>query len=208
MAEEKTITIYGKLLAIQSELNAPKNQKNTFGGYNYRSCEDILEAVKPLLKKHNVTLILSDSMKETNNRVYVEATARLIDIDTQEFVFNTAYAREEETKKGMDGSQVTGASSSYARKYALNGLFCIDDNKDSDKTNVEEETHASEQAYVLKKGIQKDFGTITKEQKAQLLKLIPNVEGYLDFIGVPDLDSLSYAQAQATINMKAKKDNA
>ena len=209
MEEEKKITIYGKLLAIQSELNAPKNQKNTFGGYNYRSCEDILEAVKPLLKKHNVTLILSDSMKETNNRVYVEATARLIDIDTQEFVFNTAYAREEETKKGMDGSQVTGASSSYARKYALNGLFCIDDNKDSDKTNVEEEeTHASEQAYVLKKGIQKDAGTITKEQKAQLLKLIPNVDGYLEFIGVPDMDTLSYAQAQATINMKTKKDNA
>ena len=209
MAEEKKITIYGKLLAIQSELNAPKNQKNTFGGYNYRSCEDILEAVKPILHKNKVTLILSDSMKEIGNRVYVEATARLIDIDTQEFVFNTAYAREEETKKGMDGSQVTGASSSYARKYALNGLFCIDDNKDSDKTNVEEEeTHASEQAYVLKKGIQKDFGTITKEQKAQLLKLIPNVEGYLDFIGVPDLDSLSYAQAQATINMKTKKDNA
>lgn len=209
MAEEKKITIYGKLLAIQSELNAPKNQKNTFGGYNYRSCEDILEAVKPLLKKHNVTLILSDSMKETNNRVYVEATARLIDIDTQEFVFNTAYAREEETKKGMDGSQVTGASSSYARKYALNGLFCIDDNKDSDKTNVEEEeTHASEQAYVLKKGIQKDAGTITQEQKDQLKKLIPNLVGYLEFVGVPDIDTLSYAQAQATINMKTKKDNA
>lgn len=208
MAEEKKNTIYAKLLAIQSELNAPKNQKNTFGGYNYRSCEDILEAVKPLLKKHNVTLILSDSMKETTNRVYVAATARLIDIDTQDFVFNTAYAREEESKKGMDGSQVTGASSSYARKYALNGLFCIDDNKDSDKTNVEEETHTNEQAYVLKKGIQKDAGTITKEQKDQLVKLIPNIDGFLEFIGVPDMDTLSYAQAQATIDMKTKKDKA
>ena len=130
--------LYAKLLNIQAELNAPKNQKNTFGGYNYRSYEDILEAVKPLLKKYNVTLVLSDTIKEIGGRVYVEATARLLDVESDEFVFNTALAREEESKKGMDASQVTGASSSYARKYALNGLFCIDDNKDSDKTNVEE----------------------------------------------------------------------
>lgn len=207
MAEEKKITIYGKLLAIQSELNAPKNQKNTFGGYNYRSCEDILEAVKPLLKKHNVTLILSDSMKETNNRVYVEATARLIDIDTQEFVFNTAYAREEETKKGMDGSQVTGASSSYARKYALNGLFCIDDNKDSDKTNVadDEEEKPKPKKVEIPKGIQLDSGEYTKEQMDELKKLVPNLNGLVTYLGIPSIDTIGKEQAQAVIEAKRGK---
>jgi len=209
MAEEKKITIYGKLLAIQSELNAPKNQKNTFGGYNYRSCEDILEAVKPLLKKHNVTLILSDSMKETNNRVYVEATARLIDIETQEFVFNTAYAREEETKKGMDGSQVTGASSSYARKYALNGLFCIDDNKDSDKTNVEdeptEEAPKKPAKGVIPKGLQFDAGEVTKEQLEEIKKLVPSLDGMVTYLGIPSIDMLGREQAQAIIEAKRAK---
>ena len=207
MAEEKKITIYGKLLAIQSELNAPKNQKNTFGGYNYLSCEDILEAVKPLLKKHNVTLILSDSMKETNNRVYVEATARLIDIDTQEFVFNTAYAREEETKKGMDGSQVTGASSSYARKYALNGLFCIDDNKDSDKTNVadDEEEKPKPKKVEIPKGIQLDAGECTKAQMDELKKLVPNLNGLVEYLGIPSIDVIGKEQAQAVIEAKRGK---
>lgn len=125
-------SILSKLLAIQQDLKAPKNQKNTFGGYNYRSCEDILEAVKPLCKQHGCVLTLSDEVIAVGNRVYVKAGASLIDIETGDSCSNTAFAREAETKKGMDDSQITGTASSYARKYALNGLFCIDDTKDAD----------------------------------------------------------------------------
>lgn len=126
-----------KLLFIQQELNVPKNQYNSFGGYNFRSCEDILNAVKPLLNDLDLILILSDELIQVGERYYIKATAKLIDENGQ--IENVAYAREEETKKGMDGSQITGASSSYARKYALNGLFLIDDVKDSDTTNVGEQ---------------------------------------------------------------------
>ena len=119
-----------KLLDIQVELKAPKSQFNSFGKYNYRSAEDILEAVKPLCKKHDATLTITDEIIMVGERYYVKATARLISDDGE--VSTTAYAREDENKKGMDGSQITGAASSYARKYALNGLFCIDDTKDAD----------------------------------------------------------------------------
>lgn len=119
---------------IQQELKAPKGQYNGFGKYNYRSCEDILEAVKPLLAKYDAVLTLSDEMVPIGDRIYVKATAELSAIQGTEITTKiaTAYAREDESKKGMDGSQVTGAASSYARKYALNGLFCIDDTKDAD----------------------------------------------------------------------------
>ncbi len=130
-----------ELTIIQSELKAPKNQRNTFGNYNYRSAEDILEAVKPLLKKHSCHLTISDEMVQLGNRFYVKATALLEKNDGSNGITVTAYAREEESKKGMDSSQITGATSSYARKYALNGLFCIDDTKDADFTN----THGKEE---------------------------------------------------------------
>lgn len=133
------MNIYEKLSNIQAELKAPKSQYNEFGKYNYRNCEDILEAVKPICKKYKTTLILDDEIVLIGARYYVKATAMLIDTETEseegKMTMTTAYAREEESKKGMDGSQVTGASSSYARKYALNGLFNIDDTKDSDTTN-------------------------------------------------------------------------
>ncbi len=132
--------MYNKLLAVQTELKAPKGQYNSFGKYKYRSCEDILEAVKPILAKHKATLYITDEIKLIGERYYVEATAHFVDIDSGKEITTKAYAREEESKKGMDGSQVTGASSSYARKYALNGLFDIDDTKDSDATN----THGKE----------------------------------------------------------------
>ena len=119
-----------KLSAVQMELKAPKGQYNSFGKYSYRSCEDILEAVKPLLSKNGLTLILTDKPVAVGNRVYIEATARLI--GGGDSIEVTAYAREPEDKKGMDTSQVTGTASSYARKYALNGLFLIDDTKDAD----------------------------------------------------------------------------
>lgn len=120
--------LYKQLAEIQKTLKAPKGQRNNFGNYDYRSCEDILEAVKPLLG--DLSLLINDEVVQVGDRYYVKATASLT--DGEDFVANQAYAREEETKKGMDGSQITGAASSYARKYALNGLFAIDDTKDAD----------------------------------------------------------------------------
>lgn len=122
------------LAQIQSELKAPKGQRNTFGKYNYRSCEDILEAVKPLLKERGLVLLITDDIVQIGERYYVRATATIYDSEGS-FISNSALAREEEVKKGMDASQITGATSSYARKYALNGLFAIDDTKDADATN-------------------------------------------------------------------------
>ena len=126
-----------RLLKIQTELKAPKSQYNSFGKYNYRNCEDILEALKPLCQAHNAVLTIKDDIVQVGDRYYVKATVTLscAETDKNEEISTTAFAREEEVKKGMDGSQVTGASSSYARKYALNGLFNIDDTKDSDGTN-------------------------------------------------------------------------
>ena len=144
------LNVYQKLGAIQVKLNAPKNQYNKFGNYNYRSCEDILEGLKPLLKEYNASVIVTDEIvilgdrttatvfydKETKqvsvSNMYVKATATFIDNESGEKVSTSAYARHSDAKKGMDDAQVTGATSSYARKYALNGLFCIDDNKDPD----------------------------------------------------------------------------
>lgn len=120
-----------ELIEIQNKLKAPKGQYNSFGKYKYRSAEDILEAVKPLLYELKCTLTLSDDIVSVGNRIYVKAIATLTN-EAGEFHEVKAFAREDETKKGMDGSQITGASSSYARKYALNGLFCIDDTKDAD----------------------------------------------------------------------------
>lgn len=133
-----------ELIAIQSELKAPKSQFNKFGGYKYRKAEDILEAVKPLLNKQKCTLTITDDIVMVGNRIYVKATATIKN-EKGEFETTTGWAREEETKKGMDGSQITGASSSYARKYALNGLFAIDDNADSDTTNDGQHQAAQQQ---------------------------------------------------------------
>lgn len=128
-----------ELVIIQSKLNAPKGQFNKFGGYAYRSCEDILSALKPLLKENNCILTLCDEIVPVMGRIYVKACATITNAGGQS-ISTCAYAREEETKKGMDGSQITGASSSYARKYALNGLFAIDDTKDADATNDGKDT--------------------------------------------------------------------
>lgn len=124
--------IYEKLSAIQQELKAPKGQYNSFGKYKYRSCEDILEAVKPICAKHKTALVLLDDIREVSGRFYVVAQAQLHDCESDNAVTSTAFAREPDEKKGMDDSQITGTASSYARKYALNGLFCIDDTKDAD----------------------------------------------------------------------------
>lgn len=130
------MSIYEKLAAVQSALKAPKSQYNAFGKYHYRNCEDIIEAAKPLLKANGLLLVLADELEHIGDRFYVKAIATVIDTTDGTSFAVTAYAREEQEKKGMDGSQVTGASSSYARKYALNGMFAIDDTKDSDTTNT------------------------------------------------------------------------
>ena len=141
-----------KLQLIQASLKAPKSQRNNFGWYNYRSCEDILEAVKPLLYDTQTTLSVSDEMVAVGDRIYVKATATLKDAETWEIIEQTtAYARESESKKGMDEAQITWASSSYARKYALNWLFCIDDVKDADATNTHWKEEKAEKKADTKK---------------------------------------------------------
>lgn len=145
-----------KVANVQSELKAPKNQRNNFGNYNYRSCEDILEAVKPLLSKNGLVLTVCDDIIQVGERYYIKATATITDgVNKLE---NSAFAREEESKKGMDASQLTGATSSYARKYALNGLLCIDDTKDADATN----THGKEE--------KPKKAEMTKEEKDAFVK--------------------------------------
>ena len=146
--------IYEKLSNIQIELKAPKGQYNKFGNYKYRSCEDILEAVKPLCHKNRTTLVLNDEVEVKSERYYIKAIATLYDWDSDNKLVASAYARESLTKKGMDESQITGTSSSYARKYALNGLFNIDDTKDNDTNEAKEQ---QENAPKIKK--------ITQEQK-------------------------------------------
>lgn len=134
-----------ELITIQSELKAPKTQVNNFGGYKYRKAEDILEAVKPLLAKQKCTLTITDDIVMVGNRIYVKATATIKN-EKGEVETSTGWAREEESKKGMDASQITGASSSYARKYALNGLLAIDDNADFDTTNDGHQQESKQQA--------------------------------------------------------------
>jgi len=147
------MNIHENLAAIQSALKAPKSQFNSFGGYHYRNAEDILEAVKPLLAQQGCVLTCTDEIVLIGERYYVKATATICNKEGQ-IVQTCAYAREEESKKGMDGSQVTGASSSYARKYALNGLFCIDDTKDSDTTNTGDQKPQPEKKPAPKKKVE------------------------------------------------------
>lgn len=136
--------INSKLMQIQTEIKAPKNLYNSFGKYKYRNAEGICEAVKPYLAKHNCSLTLSDDIIEVGERIYVKATACLIDNETCECVQTTAMARESEEKKGMDESQITGTASSYARKYALNGLFLLDDTKDADTDEYHNQTNGKQ----------------------------------------------------------------
>lgn len=131
-----------KLSKIQGELKAPKSQRNSFGKYNYRSCEDILEAVKPLLAKYGACLVLEDEPVQSGEYHYIKATATIYDSESGDKISNTAYAREPKQQSGMSDSQLTGTASSYARKYALNGLFCIDDTKDADTDEYQKQVEA------------------------------------------------------------------
>lgn len=168
------MSIYKKLLAVQSKLKAPKNQRNGFGNYNYRSCEDILEAVKPILKENNCLILIEDEIKLIGERYYIEAKAKFICTGEGTEIINKAYAREPENKKGMDASQVTGASSSYARKYALNGLLAIDDTKDADTMDNTKEDKEDYNTYKMKGG--KHKGKTLKELKDE------GEQGYLNWL--------------------------
>ena len=186
-----------KLMNIQQELKAPKGQYNDYGKYAYRSCEDILEAVKPLLKKEKVVLTICDELQYIGNRYYIKATATLIDTESEAIISNSAYAREEETKKGMDGSQITGASSSYARKYALNGLFGIDDNKDSDTTNIQSKEEKED-----KKASPKQIELIQKYYQGE------NLTKLLEVNNIEKLEDMSINKASEILSkLFAKKED-
>lgn len=191
------MNIYEKLLNVQTELKCNKNQYNSFGEYKYRSCEDILEAVKPLLKKNKLTLQITDTIiPASETRFYVKATVKLIDIERtdvegnteNQVIENTAFAREVEDKKKLDGSQLTGIASSYARKYALNGLFLIDDTKDADTDEFQKQT--SEEKFV------------TKAQIKKLGELVEDIPAMLNYYKVDKIENLRYEDAKKTIERK------
>lgn len=170
------MSIYAKLLEIQKELKAPKTQFNKFGNYYYRNCEDILEALKPHLDKNKCVLVIKDSIEHIGDRYYIKAVVELIDIETGDKVESSALAREEETKKGMDSSQLTGSTSSYARKYALNGMFCIDDNKDADtQDNTKEDDRPKESD--LDKKFQEYWDSLSDDKRAKIGASYPNKFG-------------------------------
>ena len=159
------VKIYEKLLQIQTKLKAPKSSYNTFGSFHYRTCEDILEALKPLLKETKPVVLIWDEVVRMDERYYIKAVVRFIDCETGEAIEGYAYAREEREKKGADSSQITGAASSYARKYALNGLFCIDDTKDADSSHTTQKA-ASEN----KNTSQRDTSSKIDNKKIQIIQ--------------------------------------
>lgn len=200
------MNIHEKLLKVQTELKAPKNKHNSYGGYNYRSCEDILESVKPLLKEVKATVILQDSITEHSGRIYVMAMAYFVDVEHPEVpqICVTAYAREPLEKKKMDESQITGTASSYARKYALNGLFLIDDVKDPDT----DEFH---------KDIEHDLDTIIDAKQLSTIEMLlkeANVteKKFCEVYGIPmlvDFPSNRYNEAVKKLKeaIKAHKED-
>lgn len=170
------MNIQEKLLQVQVGLKAPKNQYNKFGQYYYRNCEDIQEAVKPLLDKVKATLVVGDELVLIGDRYYIKATAMFMDCESEAVIKNIAYAREEQEKKGMDVSQVTGSTSSYARKYALNGLFCIDDVKDADNQD-----NSGRKALGKGDSPKSDRGTSTKGKAEKVTAaMIQSVKGLVE----------------------------
>ena len=203
------MTVYKKLIKVQQELKAPKNQRNTFGNYNYRNAEDILEALKPILAKYEATATISYKIIVKENLwTYVEATATFVDIETGEYTCTTGYAREAETKKGMDPSQITGSASSYAGKYALNGLFLIDDTKDADTdeqhiqtTATKPKTFTKDDVTALRLDLVK-VATATKKDVNELEAWVAQQ------IGVDNFDSinqLSFVKANALVKQMVVK---
>lgn len=185
-----------ELLKIQTELKAPKTQFNKFGGYQYRSCEDIVEALKPLQEKYKCVVLLNDELVIIGDRYYIKATATIIN-EKGDKLSVSALAREPEIKKGMDESQITGSSSSYARKYALNGLFAIDDTKDADATNNQGNEPSKNQKQTL---------ILTLEQKRDITELLEatntDLNKFLDFFKVHSIDNVPYDKAFSMLTKK------
>lgn len=202
------LTLHEKLMHIQEELKAPKNLHNNFGGYNYRSAENILEALKPLLVKYSATVTITDSIEDIGGRIYVKATAKFYDSINTEPMEVTAYAREAETKKGMDDAQVTGATSSYARKYALNGLFLLDDTEDVDSEAYQAQAKQEPQKTTPKKAPAKKAEPKTEEvpplTEEELLFLSQrysgeNLEKLLEYFKIDDISQIEPAAGRALI---------
>lgn len=191
------------LKKIQQELKAPKNQMNSFGGYKYRSAEDILEAVKPLLAKHGAELTLSDDIVEVGGRIYVKATATLADGKEQATVH--AFAREPEEKRGMDASQITGTASSYARKYALNGLFLIDDTKDADTDEFRKQTDGNQQPAKQQQPAKKVTKATVDAIEGLIAQTNSNRPKLLTFFKVNKLEDLTAEQAKKCVAMLKSK---
>lgn len=196
------MTVYSKLLAVQKGLKAPKDQKNNFGGYYYRSCESILEAAKPCLDKAQADIFLSDKIITLADRVYVEATATFVDVETGDKVESLAYAREPISRKGMDDSQVTGSTSSYARKYALCGLLLIDDNKDPDSMDSSDIAPPVKAPTIGKPPVKR--AKTREELIAQLTGLGVDLNAVASWKGV-SADQLSEEDLQDAINRKLAK---
>lgn len=203
------MTVYKKLIEVQKELKAPKNQRNTFGNYNYRSCEDILEALKPVLSEHGATVFISDKpVVKENLWSYIEATATFVDTESGDSVSVTAYAREAEMKKGMDPSQITGSASSYARKYALNGLFLIDDTKDADTDEQRNQMSGAKQKAFSKDDVTAlrldlvKVATATKKDVNDLESWVAQQIGMNNF---ESINQSSFAKANALVKQLMAK---
>lgn len=188
--------IYGRLQAVQMELKAPKDQYNDFGKYSYRSCEDILEAVKPLCEKQGLLLSLTDEIIEMGGRNYIKSIARVIEMETGKDFFTTAFAREDELKKGMDGSQISGCASSYARKYALNGLFCIDDTKDADTLDNRSEVQLATQKQ------QNELEVLCQKTGSDLKKVL----AWVHCQNIKELTVPAWQRAVAGLRIKEQKE--
>lgn len=206
------MTVYKKLIEVQQELKAPKNQRNNFGNYNYRSCEDILEALKPILAKHEAAAILSYKIIVKENLwTYVEATATFVDIETGESTCTTGYAREAETKKGMDPSQITGSASSYAGKYALNGLFLIDDSVDPDSDSHQKITGGGSQTSNRKfskddvAALRLDLVKVATATKKDVNELEAWVSQQIGVDNFDAINQLSFVKANALVKQMLVK---
>ena len=188
--------IYSRLQAVQMELKAPKDQYNNFGKYSYRSCEDILEVVKPLCQKQGLLLSLTDEIVEMGGRNYIKSIARVIEMETGKDFFTVAFAREDETKKGMDGSQISGCASSYARKYALNGLFCIDDTKDADTLDNRSEVQLATQKQ------QNELEVLCQKTVSDLKKVL----AWVHCQNIKELTVPAWQRAVAGLRIKEQKE--
>ena len=206
------MTVYKKLIKVQQELKAPKNQRNTFGNYNYRSAEDILEALKPVLAAHDATVFISDKVVVKENCwAYIESTATFVDIETGESISTTAFAREAENKKGMDASQITGSASSYARKYALNGLFLIDDAVDPDSDSHQKITGGGSQGSNRKfskddvTALRLDLVKVATATKKDVNELEAWVSQQIGVDNFDSIDQLSFVKANALVKQMLVK---